>query len=166
MKRQCWIVMGPAASGKSTLGRRLAERLGWRFLEGDDHHPTENREKMLRGVPLTDEDRRPWLDALAAAIAACHAAASDVVVACSALKRSYRDRLRVAGATRFILLDLPREVLAARLRERPVTTLRPDLLESQLATLERPQDDERDVEVIDGDRPVEEVVEAVRHRRE
>jgi gluconokinase len=153
--------MGPAASGKTTLGRRLAERLGRRFAEGDDYHPAANREKMLRGVPLTDEDRGPWLDALAAAIAECGVAGQDVVVACSALKRSYRDRLRVAGVTRFILLDVPREVLAQRLRDRPITMIRPDLLDSQLVALERPQGDELDVEMIDGDRPVDALVEVL-----
>ena len=161
MSGRCWVVMGPAGSGKTTIGVRLAERLGWRFLEGDDYHPAANREKMLRGESLTDDDRRPWLDSLAAAIGGCLAAGDDVVVACSALKRSYRDRLRAAGASRFILLDVPREVLSERLDRRPVEMIRPDLLESQLITLERPIGDELDVEVVDGNRPVDEVVEAV-----
>jgi gluconokinase len=153
--------MGPSASGKSTLAVRLAERLGWRFLEGDDYHPPQNREKMLRGEPLDDDDRWPWLDALAAAIVEQRAAGAEVVVTCSALKRSYRDRLRTAGASRFLLLDVPRAELAERLRERPVTMIRPDLLASQILALERPAGDELDVEVIDGNRPVDAIVEAV-----
>jgi len=161
MSARCWVVMGPSASGKTTLARRLAERLGWRYLEGDDYHPAQNREKMLRGEALDDDDRRPWLDALAVAIGELRDAGTDVVVTCSALKRSYRDRLRVAGADRFLLLDVPRDVLATRLRERPVTMIRPDLLASQLVALERPAGDELDVELIDGDRPVEAVVETV-----
>jgi len=161
MNARCWVVMGPAASGKTTLAVRLAARLGWRYLEGDDHHPARNREKMLRGEPLDDDDRGPWLDALAAAIGECRAAGADVVVTCSALKRSYRDRLRAAGASRFLLLDVPPQVLAERLRDRPVTMIRPDLLASQLVALERPAGDELDVEVLDGDRPVEAIVERV-----
>src|ERR1700691_4335033 len=87
------LVMGVTGSGKTTVGRLLAQRLGWLYLDADDFHPAENIEKMKHGVPLTDEDRAPWLLAIHAALLQCAAKNQDAVLACSALKQSYRDRL-------------------------------------------------------------------------
>jgi len=138
------IVMGVSGCGKSTLGALLADALGCPFLEGDDFHSADAVEKMRGGRALTDEDRWPWLDRLGQAAAATMAANGAVVLACSALRRSYRDRLRVGiGApVRFILLENSRDLLLARLGNRPGHYMPACLLDSQLATLERPLPDE------------------------
>ena len=153
--------MGVAASGKTTAGKALAQALGWPFVEGDDYHPPANKAKMHAGHPLTDEDRRPWLSALRDQIADVIRRDAHAVVACSALKASYRDALvppgSPAGAVRFVYLDVPRETLEARLRSRkhffPVS-----LLDSQLATLEAPSDAVR----IDGTEQVADIVASIR----
>ena len=132
--------MGVSGAGKSVVGERLAAALGAPFCEGDTLHPPENVAKMHAGVPLTDADRAPWLDRVAAWLAE-HPAG---VVSCSALKRVYRDRLRLAAPdARFVLLDVPEAVLAERLAHRPAHFMPAALLDSQLATLERPGADER-----------------------
>lgn len=138
------VVMGVSGSGKSTLGMALAERMGCAFLEGDDFHPAANVDKMRRGIPLTDEDRWPWLDRLGAAMAAEVARAGPVVASCSALRRVYRERLEHAtgGRAVFILLDVPAAELDRRLRHRPGHYMPASLLDSQLRTLERPTPDE------------------------
>jgi gluconokinase len=141
------VVMGVSGSGKSTLGKALADRLGWPFLEGDDLHPASNRAKMAAGRPLDDADRRPWLDAIAAWMGR-RAAEGDGVVACSALKRAYRDRLAAAAPeVLFVWLDGPREVLADRLHRRTGHFVPASLLDSQLQTLEPPGPDERVVRI-------------------
>jgi carbohydrate kinase (thermoresistant glucokinase family) len=130
--------MGVSGSGKSTVGAELAARLGVPFVDGDALHPVANVAKMAAGIPLDDADRWPWLDAVGARLAE-----SRVVVACSALRRSYRDRLRAAAPdVRFVLLDGSRELLAARTGARLDHFMPPALLDSQLATLERPAPDE------------------------
>lgn len=131
-------MMGVSGSGKSAVGQALADRLGWPMLEGDDFHPPANVEKMRRGEALDDEDRRPWLDAMVAAMRG-H---GDAVVTCSALKRKYRERLREAGDVRFVFLDAGPVQLAQRLADRKGHFFSPALLDSQLATLERPDNDE------------------------
>ncbi|QDC40042.1 MULTISPECIES: gluconokinase [Sphingobium] len=138
------IVMGVSGCGKSTLGALLAEALACPFLEGDSFHSTDAVEKMRGGRALTDEDRWPWLDRLGQAAADAIAAKGAAVLACSALRRSYRDRLRAAiGApVRFVLLENSRDQLLARLCNRPGHYMPASLLDSQLATLERPQPDE------------------------
>lgn len=146
------IAMGVAGSGKSTFGSLLARRLRCPFLEGDDLHPPANRAKMAAGHPLDDADRAPWLAAIAAWLGARRACGKAGVAACSALKRAYRDRLRRAGATAFILLDAPPAILASRLRARRGHFMSPALLASQLATLEPPGPDE-DVLVLDAGQP-------------
>lgn len=134
------VVMGVSGSGKSHLGAALARACGVDFVEGDDLHPPANIAKMSAGIPLDDADRQPWLDALAAAIAAHRG--QGVVVACSALRRAYRDRLRQADqALRLLYLRVPRDELARRMRERR-HFMPPALLGSQLATLEEPAMDE------------------------
>lgn len=135
------IVMGVAGAGKTTVGTALADALGWGFLDADDLHPPANVRKMARGEPLTDADREPWLEALRAAIAAALARGESRVVACSALKAAYRTRLRGNEANVvFVHLDAPRAVLAQRLAHRAGHFAGPDLLGSQLATLEPPED--------------------------
>ena len=129
--------MGVAGSGKSTVGGEVARRLGWRFIEGDDFHGPTNVAKMRRGEPLTDEDRAPWLAALAAEIAAAADHAENAVVACSALKRRYRDTL-LAGATDSLVVHLrgPRELLFDRMQARQ-HFMPPELLSSQFDDLEQ-----------------------------
>lgn len=131
------VVMGVSGSGKTTVGRRLAVRLGWAFVEGDDLHPPDNVARMRAGTPLTDADRGPWLDAVAAAIVTRTAGGDDVVVTCSALKRRYRDRLRAAYPALVVLhLTASPDVLLARLRARKGHFMPPSQLEHQLAALE------------------------------
>jgi gluconokinase len=133
------IVMGVSGSGKSTVGMIVADRLGWPFRDGDGFHPPENVEKMRSGTPLTDEDRWPWLKAIAAWIDGRRQSGTHGVIACSALKRSYRDVLRDGhDDVRFVFLDGPRELLASRLADRKGHYMPASLLDSQLATLERP----------------------------
>jgi gluconokinase len=146
------VVMGVSGSGKTTVGSALADALGMRFVDADALHPAANVEKMAAGIPLTDDDRLPWLDAVGAALA--H---GPVVVACSALRRVYRDRLRAsAPELRIVYLHGTRELLAERMSHRdhfmPVA-----LLDSQFGALEPPGDDE-DAISYDIVRPVDEIV--------
>ncbi|OOG57905.1 gluconokinase [Rhodanobacter sp. C03] len=137
------VVMGVSGSGKSQVGTALALACGVDFVEGDALHPPENIAKMGTGMALTDTDRWPWLDAIAAAIRMQRG--HGVVVACSALRRVYRDRLRVADPwLRLIYLRVPRTELDRRMRERD-HFMPPSLLDSQLATLEEPGVDEQPI---------------------
>lgn len=151
------VVMVPSGSGKSLIGGLLAQRLGLGFIDADDLHPATNRAKMLAGVPLDDNDRMPWLDVVAAAM---DAQSRGVVVACSALRRSYRDRLR-AGApdAEFVQLDSDEQTLMERMRRRE-HFMPPALLRSQLAALEPLAPDERGV-IVANTRSPEVVVDAV-----
>ncbi len=139
MRAAAIIVMGVSGSGKSTIGALLAEALGWPFADADGFHPAENVAKMAAGQPLTDEDRWPWLDAIAAHIGASRQAAQPVVVACSALRRAYRDRLR-AGYSDLVFLHLAGEatLIAVRQAARQGHFMPPSLMASQFATLEDP----------------------------
>ncbi|HET9384111.1 MAG TPA: gluconokinase [Gemmatimonadales bacterium] len=140
-----YVIMGVAGSGKTTIGARLAHALEISFVEGDDLHPSANVERMAQGIPLTDEDRLPWLLAIAERLRESVAAGRGVVVTCSALKRSYRDLLRSKGAadTRFVYLSGDRDVIAERLRQRRGHFMPPALLASQFAALEEPASDEQ-----------------------
>lgn len=151
------VVMGVSGSGKSTIARRLAEALGYAFLDGDDLHPPANIARMSAGVPLEDADRIPWLDAIAAWMRRELAGGRSAVVACSALKRAYRERLRQVGpAVRFVYLEVDHDELARRMRGRK-HFMPPTLLGSQLATLEEPHSDEPAVRV-DANGPIEATV--------
>jgi gluconokinase len=141
------IVMGVSGCGKSTLGALLAEALDCVFLEGDAFHSPEAVEKMRAGRPLTDEDRWPWLDRLGAAADQAVEERGQAIVACSALRFVYRDRLRraIGAPARFVLLEASRENLWARLESRPGHYMPASLLDSQLATLEAPLASEKAV---------------------
>ena len=149
------VVMGVAGSGKSTIAAGLAEKLGVDFIEGDSLHPQANVNKMAGGVPLNDDDRWPWLDKIGEHIEAERLAGRGVVVSCSALKHIYRDRLRarVRGRVRFVMLDGPKELIARRMLGRKGHFMPQALLDSQLATLERPGPDE-DAVILDISRTV------------
>jgi gluconokinase len=138
------VVMGVSGCGKSTVGRALASHLGVTFLDADDFHPPANVEFMRAGIALTDAEREPWLDALAARLAQAQATDEPVVLACSALKRGYRDALR-RGAPHLHLVHLTGSpaLLAERIGARANHYMPPTLLPSQLATLEPPAADER-----------------------
>lgn len=135
------VVMGVAGSGKTTIGKLLAERLGWEFIEGDDFHPSENVEKMSRGIPLTDEDRFGWLQTLAWMLIERLQEKRNAVLACSALKQRYRDILSGDNPdVNFIYLQGDRELLRDRLHNRPGHFMKTGMLLSQLADLEVPAD--------------------------
>ncbi len=136
--------MGVAGSGKSLIGSTLARALGVDFVEGDDYHSIENVKRMARGTPLTDADRAEWLRALATRIRAAKDSGTGLVIACSALKRSYRDILRAeANEIQFIFLRGSRTLIMERLAHRRGHFMPPSLLESQLAILEEPSADEK-----------------------
>jgi gluconokinase len=153
------VVMGPSGSGKSVVGAALAHALGWPFLDADDLHPASNVAKMRAGEPLDEDDRRPWLQAVRRAIDQHLAAGRSAVVACSALRASYREALGAADPrVRFVLLSLAPERLAERLAERRGHFMPASLLPSQLAVFEGAAD----LLAVDASRPVAEVVTAVR----
>ena len=136
------VVMGVSGSGKSTFGEALAHAEHWDFQDGDELHPAANLDKMRAGIPLDDDDRRPWLDRVSAWIADQLQRHRHAVVACSALKRSYRERLRRAGPdVRFVYIRVPHDELQRRLQQRD-HFMPASLLESQLRTLEEPAADE------------------------
>jgi len=148
-----YVIVGVSGSGKTAVGRALAERLGLPFYDADDFHPPANVAKMSGGVPLEDADREPWLRTLAGKIREWNAA-GGAVLACSALKEKYRQLLRQGGAVTFVFLEVSKELLAQRLRQRKGHFMPASLLESQLASLEVPTDALR----VDGSGSVEAVV--------
>jgi gluconokinase len=140
------VVMGVSGSGKSTVGSALAAELRVPFVDADDLHPLANVEKMASGIPLTDDDRWPWLRLVGERLAG--AGATGMVVACSALKRSYRDAIRAeAPGVRFVFLDASRALLEARVANRPTHFMPASLLDSQLAALEPLASDEPGITV-------------------
>ncbi len=137
-------MMGPCGCGKTTVGSALASRLGGIFIEGDAFHPEANRVKMSAGEPLSDTDRWPWLDLIGDELRRQSKSAQSVVLACSALKRIYRDRLRQADPDiLFVLLNGTKPLLMSRLEERQDHFMPPALLDSQLNALEVPEEDEK-----------------------
>src|ERR687884_346052 len=139
---QAIILMGVTGSGKTTIGQLLAEELSWPFYDADDFHPPENVERMSKGIALTDEDRKPWLAALARLIEDALDNDQSLVLGCSALKEAYRAQLKPPGvsadAVRFVYLRVPIEVAAARTHERRNHFMPASLVPSQFAALEEP----------------------------
>jgi gluconokinase len=156
------IVMGVSSSGKTSVGRAIARRLHAPFLDGDDYHSAANKAKMAGGTPLTDADRWPWLATLGQALHEAAEGKGVAVGACSALKRSYRDKLRVEAGEPilFVFLEGTRDVIAARMAVRMHEYMPLILLDSQFATLEPPTDDEN-VLAVDVSEPTETVAERV-----
>jgi gluconokinase len=150
------VVMGVSGSGKSTVAALLAERLGWELQEGDDLHPAANVAKMAAGVPLTDDDRWPWLRLVAEWIDAHRVDGAHGVITCSALKRSYRDLL-ARPDVEFVHLTVDPDVIANRMEHRSDHFMPASLLDSQLATLEPLQPDERGIVVSAAGSPKTEV---------
>ena len=138
------VLMGVSGSGKTKVGKALAADLGWPFLDGDDFHPPANVAKMAAGTPLTDDDRWPWLERLAAEMRATLERGGHAVLACSALRQAYRDRLAAAarqpGDVRFVYLKGEYDAIFPRVSKRSHRYMPATLLESQFATLEEPRD--------------------------
>jgi gluconokinase len=157
--------MGVSGSGKTSIGETLAKALGLRFLEGDQLHPPSNVEKMSKGIPLTDEDRMPWLEVIGQQMKAALSKGEGIIVSCSALKRIYRDRLREAagGNLFFVYLEGSKELLTDRMGHRTGHFMPASLLESQLATLEVPTG-EKGVVTVDIDDTIEAIAEAARKK--
>jgi gluconokinase len=133
------IIMGVVGAGKTTIGTLLANQLGWQFADADDFHPATNIEKIRQGIPLTDADRDPWLESLSHTIEGWIAANENAVLACSALKRSYREKLSVAPEVRFVYLKGSAELIAGRLHARHGHFAGESILTSQIADLEEPE---------------------------
>jgi gluconokinase len=133
------IVMGVVGTGKTTIGTLLASQLGWQFADADDFHSASNVEKIRNGIPLTDEDREPWLDRLREAIDRWIVEGKNVVLACSALKRAYRDKLCAGPQVRFVYLKGSAKLIADRLRKRHGHFAGESILASQLADMEEPE---------------------------
>jgi carbohydrate kinase (thermoresistant glucokinase family) len=132
------IVMGVVGAGKTTIGRLLAQECSWKFVDADDFHPASNVEKIRQGIALTDQDRNPWLERLRAAISRWTAGKTDVVLACSALKRSYRQELQIAPEVRFVYLKGSAHLIAERLQSRHGHFAGEQILASQFADLQEP----------------------------
>lgn len=155
------ILMGVTGAGKTTIGRALAASLGWEFYDGDDFHTAASKRKMHRGIALDDSDRAPWLKALRTLIEAMLAEGRSAVVACSALKQSYRDELIVErNSVKVVYLKASNRIAAARLRYRIGHFMNPELLKSQFETLEEP----RDAIVVDASAAPEAIVNEIRAR--
>lgn len=156
------VVMGVCGSGKTAVASQVASRLGWRAVDADDLHAPDAVAKMRAGQALTDTDRWPWLDRVGAVLATAAAQQQGVLVACSALRRVYRDRLRAAcPGLRFVFLQGPRELIAQRMAARQGHYMPTSLLDSQLQTLEPPGNDEIDVLPLAIDSPLEALAQQV-----
>lgn len=153
------VIMGAAGAGKTTVGRALAQTLGWDFLDADDFHDARSIARMRRRIALTDEDRAPWLGRIHAAMTAADREGRNVVVACSALRESYRQVLATGiGRVVFVYLDAPASLLHERLRHRTGHFMPEALVESQLATLEAPADAVR----VDAAEPIDSQISEIR----
>ncbi|HEY3660882.1 MAG TPA: gluconokinase [Candidatus Udaeobacter sp.] len=155
------IIFGVSGVGKTTIGKLLARERGWSFIEADDFHSAANIEKMRSGHSLTDEDRWPWLDCLRKQIERSLSAGKNAVLACSALKRAYRDRLRVSDEIEFVFLRADYALVEKQLRSRHGHFMNANLLESQFHDLEEPQPHEHVLTIQFGGTP-EEIVERIK----
>jgi gluconokinase len=159
------ILMGVTGSGKTTIGTRLAALEHWEYAEGDDYHSAANKAKMHAGIPLTDADRAPWLATLHEVLLGWYRSGTSGVLACSALRQAYRDELSggiPSAELRFVLLEVPKDVLQERMAERKGHYMSPALLDSQIATLEMPKEAIRVAGDLPPDQVVQEIVTAIR----
>ena len=157
------IIFGVAGAGKTTIGELLARELGWKFYEGDDFHPPANTDKMEQGKPLTDQDRQPWLEKLRKVVQRVTAANENAVLACSALKKKYRDQLQVSSEVKLVFLRGSRARIAEQLKSRRGHFFDPKLLASQFADLEEPGTSENALTVDLKGEP-EELVERIKEK--
>jgi len=155
------IIFGVSGAGKTTIGKLLAEDHGWRSYEADDFHSPANIEKMHSGIPLTDQDRWPWLESLRELIKRCVDAGENAVLACSALKRAYREHLRLSEEVKFVFLRGGYALIEEQLRHRRGHFMNPDLLRTQFADLEEPKAEE-DALTIELARAPEELVQEIK----
>ena len=151
------LIMGVEGAGKTKIGELLAQKLGWDFADADDFHSQQNRKKLHEGIPLTDADREPWLSAIREAMLGWVAQKKDVVLACSALKKKYRDALDVGPEMRVVYLKGSYELISSRLEQRTGHFASPSLLASQFETLEEPED----AVVVDASARPEEIVDSI-----
>lgn len=149
------IICGVTGVGKTTTGQLLAQELGWEFYDADDFHSVANISKLKAGVPLTDQDRQPWLDKLHELIEQCLVTGKNAVLACSALKKAYRDCLRVSDGVKFVFLRGNRRKISEQLQHRHEHFMNPVLLESQFEDLEEPQPSEHALSLELGSSPGE-----------
>ncbi len=134
------IIMGVSGSGKTTVGKILSNKLGWIYFEGDEYHPKENVEKMSAGIPLNDDDRKPWLLKLRSIIEDALSHEKNIVLTCSALKKSYREILKVNDDVKFVYLKGSYDLIELRMLQRKNHFMKPGMLKSQFETLEEPED--------------------------
>jgi gluconokinase len=154
------VLVGVSGAGKTTVGHLLSSQMGWEFADADDYHSAANIQKMTSGIPLTDAERAPWLETLRRLIASWIADGKNAVLACSALRREYRDILRIRPEVQFVYLKGTPQLLHERLHARVGHFMTEKMLDSQLATLEEPED----AVVVDIDRSLEEIVAEIRTR--
>ncbi|MBP7688471.1 MAG: gluconokinase [Thermoflexales bacterium] len=151
------VIMGVSGCGKTTIGQQLADRLGWPFFDGDAFHPPANIDKMSRGIPLNDEDRAGWLDAIADRMRELLAVGQSSVFACSALKQKYRDQLQMFDQVKFVYLRGDYDLIWSRMQQRPGHYMKPNMLASQFEALEEP----RDALTLDIGQPPDQMVEHI-----
>lgn len=157
---KAFILMGVSSTGKTSVGTAIAQRLKMKLIDGDDLHPRANILKMGSGIPLNDEDRKPWLERINDAAFSLEQKSEKGIIVCSALKKKYRDQIRQGNSNiRFIFLHGPFELILERMKQRQGHFMKTEMLQSQFNTLEIPQDDEKDVVFIDIDSSFNEVVE-------